>query len=443
VAVLNIPIVDDPMALGWRAALAAAVAACVADDRALLDDAQLAEDLAVIAAASRRLEAASVRLVAEQVRRRPSSAFDVTRTLKRDHRLSGAAARRIADAAVAVNETSAEVGAALDAGEISAEHLRTLHGVGASLPASAKQSLLADARREDPDAFKQRVLNAVHASDRDDGKARAARQHAARTASWRERSDGLHEFRALLAPDDASLVRGALQQMMDARWRAEHPGRNPVRVERDGHGTRLADAFVHLARGVRAAFRAATHGHRGDDSADDGASDTADDDGGMAPPWMASESRSGSDALMLLLTDVDTLRDGLHDRSVHEDAWGTALTPETLGRLSCDCEILPLVMNGASVPLDAGRRRRLPTATQRAAVIARDRHCQFIGCRVPAAWCQVHHIVHWTRGGSTNLDNLILLCHEDHHRLHEGGWNAIGPADRVRFVNPSGEVFTA
>ena len=421
-AVLDVLIVD----VGWRDALAVAVDGCLADDRALLDDAQIAMDLAAIAAAGRRLEAASVRLVAEQVRRRPASGLDVTRQLKRDLKLSGGSARRIADAAAAVGEASAAAGAALDAGAIGAEHLRTLHGAGSSLPESVKESLLADAECEDPDAFKQRVLKAVHAHDRDDGKARAARQHAARTASWTERSDGMHEFRALLAPDDASLARGAMQQLMDALWRAEHPERNRTRVERDGYGPRLADAFVQLARSIHPT------------PVTDGSGD-----GGMAPAWMAPGARTGSDALMLLLTDIDTLRHGLHDRSVHEDGWGTALAPETLRRLSCDCEILPIVMNGASVPLDAGRKRRLPSPTQRAAVIARDRHCQFTGCRIPAAWCQVHHIRHWTRGGSTNLDNLILLCHQDHHRLHEGGWNAIGPAENVRFVNPSGEVFTA
>ena len=126
---------------------------------------------------------------------------------------------------------------------------------------------------------------------------------------------------------------------------------------------------------------------------------------------------------------------------VRESVLSTTLSPETLRRLACDAEILPIVMDGASVPLDAGRKRREPTPTQRAAVAARDRHCRFPGCRVPAAWCQMHHIVHWARGGSTNLDNLILACHEHHRALHEGGWNAVGPADRVQFTSPSGQPF--
>jgi hypothetical protein len=343
---------------------------------------------------------------------------------------------------------------ALDAGAISAEHLRILHGAGASLSDAARAALLEFARVEDADAFKQRVIRAVQVEDADDGAARAARQHAARTASWRVRRDGMHELRVTLAPDDASIVRGALQQVMDARWRAEHPERNQTRVERDPFGARLADAVVDLARGVRAAFAAAVSPRDvptasdgccsedgccgGNDHADH---DDHDHDGGMAPAWMGRASPPGSDALVVLLADIETLRDGLHEGSVHEDGWGTALSPETLRRLACDAEILPIVMDGASVPLDAGRKRREPTPTQRAAVAARDRHCRFPGCRVPAAWCQVHHIVHWARGGSTNLDNLILACHEHHRALHEGGWNAVGPADRVQFTSPNGQPF--
>ncbi|HYM96915.1 MAG TPA: HNH endonuclease signature motif containing protein, partial [Candidatus Sulfotelmatobacter sp.] len=33
-----------------------------------------------------------------------------------------------------------------------------------------------------------------------------------------------------------------------------------------------------------------------------------------------------------------------------------------------------------------------------------------------------HHVVHWARGGKTDLDNLILLCHRHHWMVHEGGW---------------------
>ncbi len=38
-------------------------------------------------------------------------------------------------------------------------------------------------------------------------------------------------------------------------------------------------------------------------------------------------------------------------------------------------------------------------------------------------------IVHWIHGGSTDLDNLILLCHRHHWMAHEGGWQIVRSDD--------------
>jgi hypothetical protein len=37
--------------------------------------------------------------------------------------------------------------------------------------------------------------------------------------------------------------------------------------------------------------------------------------------------------------------------------------------------------------------------------------------------------VHWARGGTTDLDNLVLLCHRHHRLVHEGGWQLVKRAD--------------
>ncbi|GAA1139760.1 HNH endonuclease signature motif containing protein [Nocardioides aquiterrae] len=40
------------------------------------------------------------------------------------------------------------------------------------------------------------------------------------------------------------------------------------------------------------------------------------------------------------------------------------------------------------------------------ALIARDQHCTFPGCkRLPNAG-DAHHVIHWADGGPTSLDNL-------------------------------------
>jgi hypothetical protein len=94
----------------------------------------------------------------------------------------------------------------------------------------------------------------------------------------------------------------------------------------------------------------------------------------------------------------------------------------TAERLVCDCAIARLVVNAEGEVLDLGRRTRTISRALRRAIVVRDQHCQFPGCRAPAAWCDVHHLVHWLVGGDTNLDNCALLCRRHHVAVHEGGW---------------------
>jgi predicted restriction endonuclease len=48
--------------------------------------------------------------------------------------------------------------------------------------------------------------------------------------------------------------------------------------------------------------------------------------------------------------------------------------------------------------------------------------------------------VHWIHGGSTDLDNLILLCHRHHWMVHEGGWQLVrSDDDRMLAIPPATE----
>jgi hypothetical protein len=89
-------------------------------------------------------------------------------------------------------------------------------------------------------------------------------------------------------------------------------------------------------------------------------------------------------------------------------------------RLACEGQVLPAIFDGAGQPLWLGRRRWLATEGQRAAVMARDTTC--VGCDTPAQWRQVHHVRWWRRGGTTDIDNLCLVCSHHHHLVHEGRW---------------------
>jgi hypothetical protein len=94
----------------------------------------------------------------------------------------------------------------------------------------------------------------------------------------------------------------------------------------------------------------------------------------------------------------------------------------TVERLACDCAVGRVLMRGESEVLDLGRRVRLVSKAQRRALVHRERHCAFPGCRRPPRWCDAHHLVPWIKGGATDLDNLVLLCRRHHVLCHEGGW---------------------
>ncbi|MDH3249584.1 MAG: HNH endonuclease [Acidimicrobiia bacterium] len=113
------------------------------------------------------------------------------------------------------------------------------------------------------------------------------------------------------------------------------------------------------------------------------------------------------------------------------------LTDGVIHRLTCDAAITRIVMSPDSQPLDIGRSTRTVPEPMRRAVIARDRHCRFPGCRRPTRWCDAHHIVHWADGGATSVDNLILLCRH-HHTLVHTEFGLSGSGQDPKFTRPNG-----
>jgi hypothetical protein len=101
--------------------------------------------------------------------------------------------------------------------------------------------------------------------------------------------------------------------------------------------------------------------------------------------------------------------------------FGTVISGDAARMLACDGSISRIITGPGGQILDSGRATRTFTAAQRRAIIARDKHCQHRHCDAPAAWCDIHHKVHWADGGPTNITNALLLCgrhHRHHHRHH-------------------------
>jgi len=123
---------------------------------------------------------------------------------------------------------------------------------------------------------------------------------------------------------------------------------------------------------------------------------------------------------------------------ITETSNGTFLTAEEIRRISCDANLNRVVFGPDSQPLDVGRTKRLVTPALRIAVMARDLHCVFPGCDRPASWCDVHHLIPWSKDGSTSLENLVLLCRHHHTLVHEGGWRIEGIPGHLSFYRPDG-----
>lgn len=103
-----------------------------------------------------------------------------------------------------------------------------------------------------------------------------------------------------------------------------------------------------------------------------------------------------------------------------DDLTGDRITAAQARRLACTAKILPAVLDGRSLPIDLGRAKRLFTPAQRKALLIRDQTCRAEGCDTPGTWCDAHHLDPWHNGGSTDLDNAVLLCSHHHHRIHDG-----------------------
>jgi hypothetical protein len=96
--------------------------------------------------------------------------------------------------------------------------------------------------------------------------------------------------------------------------------------------------------------------------------------------------------------------------------------PNTIRKIACDADIIPVLLGSESRVLDIGRTTRIFPPHIRKAITARDQGCAFPDCTMPAPWCEAHHITYWAHGGTTSTDNGTLLCSHHHHLIHKENW---------------------
>ncbi|MDQ3157268.1 MAG: HNH endonuclease, partial [Actinomycetota bacterium] len=102
---------------------------------------------------------------------------------------------------------------------------------------------------------------------------------------------------------------------------------------------------------------------------------------------------------------------------------GTRVSINQVRKMACDLNLIPMVFNGKSLPMDFGQPQRLFTRWQKIAIANRDGGCTFPGCDRPPNWCEVHHgRIPWALGGRTDLADGVLLCNLHHHVVHDDEW---------------------
>jgi hypothetical protein len=119
------------------------------------------------------------------------------------------------------------------------------------------------------------------------------------------------------------------------------------------------------------------------------------------------------------------------------------LGPTLPGRLrrllTCDGTIRP-ILEREGRPLSVGRATRVVGDALRTAIEHRDQGCTVPGCGQPALTAkEIHHIVHWEHGGSTDTGNLTTLCPRHHRDHHNGRLGIVGNADRPRHPRRPGD----
>jgi len=96
--------------------------------------------------------------------------------------------------------------------------------------------------------------------------------------------------------------------------------------------------------------------------------------------------------------------------------------------VSCDSAFVAVTTGADGRVLDVGRKTRAVPVAIRRALWSRDRGCRFPMCS-NRRFVHAHHVEHWVHGGSTSLDNLVLLCSFHHRLLHRGGFEISVAAD--------------
>ena len=327
------------------------------------------------------------------------------------------------------------------------------------LLASDGQRLTEIAARSTPEQFERKLKIEVLRLDAGSGEDRLARQQrATRLRSWTDPETGMVIIHCEYDPDTGLTILSRIDALTNTMFHDATPDSCPDGDGKHDHLRALALAKLINNRTPTTATPTSTSStsssstthatHPADhiDTADDrecGDRECGDrecgnrDDGECEDPGAEEPTATNPDvgagadvdiALldnrceMIIVIDLETITNGLHNRSIIDNGHNIDLPIETYRRMACYANIIPVVLDSNGVTVDLGRSVRLATKQQRRALLAMYDTCAIPGCTVTSRHCQPHHIHWWINFGPTDLDNLIPICSKHHHNVHEGGW---------------------
>ena len=391
------------------------------------------------------LEALRVRMVADIDRRgcaKGSGASSTATWLSGVMRMSPGAATQIVNLSRALTERP-ESAAALAEARIGVGHAKVIVGFFAHLPDGVPEEalphcekyLLDAATTDNPAELARRAAALRHMLEPVEDSVPDAENTALNELFSAVTLGGRGVVRADLDAETMEMLLTALSALS-----APDPGADGV-PDRRSAARRRADAFTELLRRYLNSGQGPVEGYERPHvslliSADDLAAAGSHDE---KPPNDAQPSAGEARGLKPSF---------VADRGAYEQMFGEHAAPgwmpwigpisaRAARRISCDCELTAILLDGNGVPLNLGRSQRLVSPQQRRALVARDLGCAFPGCGRPAAWTQAHHIRHWIDGGTTDLANLVLLCGQHHQTVHQNGWDiVIGEDHHPWFLPP-------
>jgi hypothetical protein len=286
---------------------------------------------------------------------------------------------------------------AVNDGELSAAAAEQLHDAVTNPPAGTDpddvDDLIDSAKGSKPHEARQTADRWREIHSNESAEERSERRFAKRSLTSKPASDGLVESTLVLPESEHRQVMNAINAAAG----------NHCDGDDRTHAQRMADGLIQLAKA-----------------------------------YASGSVNGGRERPTLLIGATAETMAGLSD----EPGWtsyGDRIPADVL-RVLAENAILRRVVHTGNTIIELGDKVRFATDAQFQALMMRDGGCRVDQCTIPAAWCEIDHLVPVSESGLSDLANMALLCSFHHHLKHAPGVQVIGDAHDFSLHLPNGTV---